>query len=128
MKLSLESDDGIPCVLMTDAALARLNDTVEYKGMDCEAAPTRAKKTSSGAEAGKVGLNYLDLIDDVVADLRAKLIAAKVAVREEIVTQCARKLLEFVFRGCRMEVAQFAKNGEVPPAKQLETMESTIQY
>jgi len=69
LKLSFESSDDIPCIVMGDAILSKINDTILYgddNKNDDDDAGAPQKKGRKHDKKSSNGLNKLDLIEQML--------------------------------------------------------------
>ena len=136
----MPTKDGVPQIEMTEAQLSHLNDTMEYMnelpgapvdGAASKGAKPKAKgKAKAKAQAvgepaaptGRLGVNKLDLIEFGIAQIYKTLAENKFEVKVDVISLVRRRLLEFVFRGGKAEVANGKK------AKKLSDIQGAVAH
>ena len=131
IKLSLVSTDAIAHVLIPDSQMDRLNDTYTYiEGDSAEARqPKKSKKKKSDpseGESGKQSVSRIDIVEETVKTIVAKLKAKSIVPKTETLSMCRRKLLEFVLRQTLMEVRIISANKE--SVKTIKTLEQATAH
>ena len=113
LKLSICSDDQIPCVLLSETALNKLSDTSVSLALAIgDSLPSRKRREARKSTAGNPGeassdknpLNQLDIVARALIRCCDELRECHAQKNGEVFEMARQKLLEFVFRAQPMEV------------------------
>ena len=116
---SLVSNDNTPHILLTDTQLNGLVVTCSYADAPIDNASWKSKqkpkkrgKTIDIEGTGKVGMNKLDQIEDMIETIKHNLVPEKIELQPDVVAKVRTKLLEFVFRNTAVDVTTVEKGGK----------------
>ena len=103
LKLTLKSMDGVAHVMLSDSQLEGLNSTFQYVERAATAPKPKARKRRGGGSVAderpiQQGLNRLDIVEKVVADIEQRLQDKAIKPKWATLQMVRSKLLEFILR------------------------------
>ena len=135
-KLSIDSTDGTPFLMLSESALAKLNDTVTYSTpLDVDISSpvaTRGRKKASVGTSGSVPMSNLDLIEQCIAEVSKFIEGKRIEVRPATIALGRRRLMEFVMAGFKMDISKApvgtTTSKESGSSKTLKTIDAAIAH